>query len=57
MNLKCIPYFVFRECILDSTLDDSLKSRMNDPNEIIQTLLNFVWNFWDHPLEVGYTLR
>ena len=30
---------------------------MNDNSEIMQTLLNFVWSFWDHPLEVGYTLR
>jgi hypothetical protein len=33
-------------------MDDGFKSRMQDNSEIIQTLLNFVWNFWDHPLEV-----
>ena len=33
-------------------VDDCFRSRMHGNSEIIQTLLNFVWNFWDHPLEV-----
>ena len=31
---------------------DYLGSRLVGTSEIIQTLLNFVWNNWDHPVEV-----
>ena len=43
-----------RECISDPSVNDLFKSRLRENSEMIQTLLNFVWNFWDHPLEVWY---
>ncbi|CAB4013752.1 Hypothetical predicted protein, partial [Paramuricea clavata] len=51
--LRTLAYWTTeaRECSSDSTMDDGFKSRMQDNSEIIQTLLNFVWNFWDHPIE------
>ena len=41
-----------RESMLDTKgVEDCFRSRMHGNSEIIQRLLNFVWNFWDHPLE------
>lgn len=36
-------------------MEDCFKCRMRENSNIIQSLLNLVWNFWDHPLEVLFS--
>ncbi|XP_028408527.1 thyroid adenoma-associated protein homolog [Dendronephthya gigantea] len=51
--LRTLAYWTMevRKCVSDSTVEDCFKRRMRENSDIIQKLLNLVWNFWDHPLE------